>query len=208
MPTLITAEQRSDEWFSARLGRATASRFTDIMARTRSGYSASRKNYAAELTAEILTGMRPELFTTTAMQWGIDNEPLARLQYELETGNEVEETGFWQHEDIGAGASPDGLIGKDGLIEIKCSNTATHIETLRTKEVPYQYVAQVQGQLWITERKWCDFVTFDPRLPENAQMFIVRVNRDDDYINKLWEEIATFMSEVEKQVMFVKEFKR
>lgn len=207
MATLVDAEQRSIAWFEARLGRATASRFTDILAKTRSGYAASRKNYMAELTTQILTQEIPEGFTNASMQWGVDNEPLARLAYELETGNTVEETSFWQHDNIGAGASPDGLVNHDGLLEIKCPNTATHIETLSSKQVPYQYVAQVQGQLWITERKWCDFVSYDPRLPENAQMIIVHVERDDDFINNLQEEVAVFMTEVEKQVEFVRNYK-
>ncbi|MGH7238158.1 MAG: lambda exonuclease family protein, partial [Candidatus Saccharimonadales bacterium] len=156
MASLVNAEQRSNEWFAARLGKATASRFNDIMAKTRSGYAASRKNYLAELVTEILTGKQAEMFVSAAMQWGTDNEPVARLQYSLASGNEVEETGFWIHDTLAAGASPDGLIGKDGCLEIKCPNTATHIETLRSGKLPWQYRWQVQGQMWITGKKWCD----------------------------------------------------
>jgi putative phage-type endonuclease len=204
---LIQAEQRSDEWYKARLGRATASRFGDVLARTRSGYSAQRKNYKAELAVEILTGSHADFFSSAAMQWGTDTEPVARLNYMLATGNQVEETGFWVDDEIGAGASPDGFVGKDGLVEIKCPNTATHLETLERKEVPYQYKAQVQGQMWVTGRKWCDFVSYDPRLPENAQMIIIHVERDEDYIKNLAEEVEQFMMEVVEQVEFVKSYK-
>jgi putative phage-type endonuclease len=207
MATLVNAEQRSDEWFKARLGKATASRFNDVMARTRNGYGAQRKNYMAELVTQRLTGNIPETFTSAAMQWGTDNEPLARLAYQLETGNEATETGFWVHEIIPAGASPDGFVNDNGLLEIKCPNSATHLETLQKKELPYQYKAQVQGQLWITEKEWCDFVSFDPRLPENAQMIVIRVERDEDYIKQLEDELVTFLEEVDEQVEFVKNYK-
>lgn len=207
MSTLVEAEQRSPLWFKARLGRATASRFNDIMARTRSGYGAQRKNYKAELVVETLTGTQNEFYASTAMQWGTDTEPVARLAYILETGNEVEETGFWLDDELGAGASPDGFVGEDGLLEIKCPNTATHLETLERKEVPFQYRAQVQGQMWITGRKWCDFVSYDPRLPENAQMIIIHVERDDEYIKNLAQEVEDFMIEVVEQVEFVRSYK-
>lgn len=207
MATLVQAEQRSEEWFAARLGKATGSRFADIIARTRSGYAASRKNYRAELVSEILTGRPVETFTSAAMQWGTDNEPVARLQYELATGNEVKETGFWLHETLSAGASPDGFVGSDGLIEIKCPNTATHLETLIKKQVPKQYVAQIQGQMWITDRKWCDFVSYDPRLPDNAQLFIIRVARDEQFIQELEQEIIDFTQEVQDLVEFVRNYK-
>ena len=204
--TLVQADQRSDDWYKARAGRATASRFSDIMATTRTGYGAQRKNYMAELVIEILTGNPTEGFTSAAMQWGTDNEPVARLAYSLESGNDVEETGFWVDDELGAGASPDGFIGEDGLIEIKCPNSATHIETLQKRELPYQYKAQVQGQMWVTGRKWCDFVSYDPRLPENAQMIIIRVERDDSYIDNLAKEVEQFMVEVIEQVEFVQNY--
>lgn len=207
MSRLIEAEQRSPEWFAARLGKATGSRFADIMARTRSGYSTSRKNYAAELATEWLTNTPTETYTSTAMQWGTDYEPVARQRYELATGNDVVETGFWVHDDLDCGASPDGFIGDDGLIEIKCPNTATHIETLVKDKIPSQYYAQVQGQMWITDRKWCDFVSFDPRMPANARLKIVRVERDDDFIGRLEFEITDFLGEVAELVEFIKNYK-
>lgn len=207
MPQLVKADQRSPEWFAARLGKPSGSKYGDIVARTKSGYSASRKNYVAELAVERLTGRSTEVFVTSAMQWGTDNEPVARLNYELVTGRHAEETGFWLHDELETGASPDGLIDDDGLLEIKCPNTATHIDTLFRNKLPYQYQAQVQGQMWITGRKWCDFVSFDPRLPENAQMIVMRVERDDVYIADLEIEIKNFLEEVETQVEFIKNYK-
>jgi hypothetical protein len=139
------------------------------------------------------------------MAWGTETEPVARLEYTLATGNEVEETGLWVDGEIGA--SPDGFVNDDGTLEIKCPNTATHLETLITKKVPKQYYAQIQGQLLLTQRAWCDFVSYDPRLPENAQMIIIRVERDKLFIHDLKQELKTFLKEVEQQVKFVKEYR-
>lgn len=202
-------EQRTSNWFAVRWGKATASRFADIMATTRNGYAATRKNYLAELVIQRLTPppVEDDGFRTLAMQFGTDNEPVARLAYELETGNQVEEAYFEQHETLQAGASPDGYVGEVGLIEIKIPNTATHIETLRKQEVPAQYIPQIQGQLWITGRDWCDFVSYDPRLPENAQLFIKRVKRDPAYIKELQAEVTKFLNEVEKEVSFIANYK-
>jgi putative phage-type endonuclease len=207
MPTISSAEQGSEQWFLDRLGLATASRFNDVLCKIRNGYGASHKNYVAELTAERLTGRSAPSFTSQAMQNGIDNEPVARLNYMLQSGNDVEETGFWKHDELEAGASPDGLVNDEGLLEIKCPNINTHLDTLRARKVPKQYIAQVQGQMWITGRKWCDFVSFQPELPENAQMIIIRMDRDDNYIEELEKEVRNFLLEVENQVEFVKSFK-
>jgi predicted phage-related endonuclease len=177
------------------------------MAVIRTGESAQRRNYRAELVAERLSGVPSNGFTSAPMQWGIDNEPLARLAYELQSGNTVEDAFFETHKTLEAGASPDGYIGKDGLIEIKCPNTATHIETLKTQKLPKQYYAQVQGQLWITNRQWCDFLSFDPRLPDNAQLYLVRVERDESFIKDLEAEVTKFLREVEEEVNFIKEYK-
>lgn len=199
-------QQRSDEWFEARLGKATASRFKDVMTTIKTGEAAARKNYRAELVSERLTRTKEDGFTSTAMQWGIDNEDTARLRYELATGNTVEECGFISHYIMQAGASPDGLVNDDGLVEIKCPNTATHIETLKTARVPYQYYWQVMGQLWITGRKWCDFVSFDPRMPKNAQLFITRVEYDDEQVTKLASEVSSFLLEVDREVEFIRQY--
>lgn len=200
-------EQGTEEWHALRLGRATASRFKDVMAVIKSGESAQRRNYRSELIVERLTGARNDTFTSSAMQWGVDNEPLARLKYSLKTGNSAEECGFFAHDELMAGASPDGLIGDDGLLEIKCPNTATHIETLTSRRVPYLYYWQVMGQLWITGRQWCDFVSFDPRLPQNAAFFTTRVERDDVKIAELTGQITLFLKEVDKEEEFVRNYK-
>lgn len=207
MASLVKADQGTDQWKQARVGIATASRFGDVIAQTRSGYAASRKNYMAELVVERLTGLPADSFTSTAMAWGTETEPVARLEYSLATGNAVEETGLWIDDVLPIGASPDGFVNKDGTLEIKCPNTATHLETLMSKKVPRQYVAQIQGQLLLTDRKWCDFVSYDPRLPENAQMIIIRVERDQEYIDNLLKELTKFLDEVDEQVKFVKEYK-
>lgn len=192
-------EQRSDEWFKARAGLATASRFSDVLAKIKTGESASRRNYRAQLVCERLTGCPQESFTSPAMQWGTDQEPSARAAYEAATGELVDEVGFLQHPEIAAGASPDGLVGADGLVEIKCPNTATHIETL-LNGMPASHTPQIQGQLWITGRKWCDFVSFDPRMPEPMQLHIQRIERNDEFIANLETEIRKFLAEVEETI--------
>ena len=192
-------EQGSDEWFEQRLGRVTASRISDVMAKTRSGYSASRKNYMMELLCQRLTGKREEGFTSAAMQRGIDLEPLARAAYEVHTGLFVDEVGFVLHpEYLYIGASPDGLVGEKGLIEIKCPNTAQHVACLRSGEPDSKYWWQMQCQMACTGRDWCDFVSFDDRMPEELQLFCVRVERDDEAILDLITECLEFLGELEQ----------
>lgn len=194
-------EQRTAEWFQARLGKVTASRVADVIAKTKTGYSASRENYMAQLVVERLTNTQAETFTNAAMQWGTDQEPFARAAYELKMGVMVDETGLVDHPTIPmAGASPDGLIGEDGLVEIKCPNTATHIDTLLTQTVPAKYITQMQFQMACTGRQWCDFVSFDPRMPQKAQIFIKRVLRDDLFIKEVESEIKKFLAEVSAKV--------
>jgi len=198
--------QGSSEWFYQRLGKVTASRVADVIAKTKTGYSTSRDNYMAQLVVERLTFTKQESYTNAAMQWGTDTEPFARAAYEATQGVMVEEVGFVRHPSIEwAGASPDGLVGDDGLVEIKCPNTATMIETLLSQKVPGKYFIQMQFQLACTGRKWCDYVVFDPRMPAKAQMFVRRVDRDDEYIAHLEEEIAKFLVEVESQVQKLNE---
>jgi putative phage-type endonuclease len=194
-------EQGTDEWFAIRCGKVTASRIADIIATTKSGYSASRANYEAQLICEILTGKPAESFTNAAMQWGTETEPLARAQYELKTGNMVNQIGFVVHPKIEqAGASPDGLVDNDGLIEIKCPNTSTHLDTLLSQKVPSKYITQMTWQMVCTGRKWCDFVSYDPRLPENLQLYIERIELDEDYAKKLQNEVIMFLVEVNEKV--------
>jgi putative phage-type endonuclease len=194
-------EQRSPEWYSARLGRVTASRVADIIAKTKSGYSTSRANYMAELVCERLTGKQGDFYQNAAMVWGTETEPMARSAYEAHSGNLVTETGLVLHPSIAdAGASPDGLIDEDGLVEIKCPNTSTHIDTLLDEKVPSKYVTQIMWQMACTERKWCDFVSFDPRMPEHMQIFVKRIERDDDMIVELEREVEKFLVELEYKI--------
>ena len=201
MENLLEITQGSDAWHQARLGKVTASRIADIIATTKSGYSASRANYEAQLICEILTGKPAESFTNAAMAWGTETEPLARAQYELKTGNMVNQIGFVVHPKIEqAGASPDGLVDNDGLIEIKCPNTSTHLDTLLSQKVLSKYITQMTWQMLCTGRKWCDFVSYDPRLPDNLQLFIQRIELDEDYGKKLESEVKEFLEEVNEKV--------
>ena len=199
-------EQRTDDWFSARLGRVTASRTADVMAKTKSGYSASRANYMAQLITERLTGQAADGFTSAAMLHGTETEPQARMAYELMTGDTVRETGFVLHPTIADfGASPDGLVGSDGLIEIKCPNTATHIETLLSETVPSKYMTQMHVQMICTGRVWCDFVSFDPRLPGDMSFWMTRVERDDKLCAEIEAEVTTFLGELADKLAKLRE---
>lgn len=196
-------EQGSPEWFALRVGLVTASRLNDVMSTLKSGgEAATRKNYRAQLVAERLTGAKAESFTNGAMQWGIDNEPLARASYEVLHGIDVEQVGFIKHPVIEwTGASPDGLIGDDGLIEIKCPNTATHIDYLLAGVVPSDYKNQMLWQMECSGRKWCDFVSFDPRMPEDMQLFVIRYHRDEERLKELREGVVKFLDEVNEMLV-------
>ena len=194
-------EQGTPEWFAQRLGKVTASRVSDIIAKTKTGVSASRANYLAQLVAERLTGQASDTFKSGAMQHGTETEPQARMAYEAETGLMVTEVAMIQHGTIEmAGASPDGLVGDDGLVEIKCPNTSTHIATLMADKAPSQYIPQMQWQMACTGRAWCDFVSFDPRMPEDMQLFIKRVPRDNALIAEYEAEVVKFLAEVQETV--------
>jgi putative phage-type endonuclease len=201
--------QGSTEWFYQRLGKVTASRVAEVIAKTKTGYSTSRDNYMAQLVVERLTFTKTESYTNAAMQWGTDQEPFARAAYEAAQGVMVEEVGFVRHPTIEwAGASPDGLVGGEGegLVEIKCPNTLTMIETLLSQKVPGKYFTQMQFQLACTGRKWCDYVVFDPRMPAKAQLFVKRVDRDDAYIAEIEAEIVKFLAEVQSQVQQLNQY--
>lgn len=201
MSAVLAMEQRSDEWFAARCGKVTASKMADLCAKTKTGWGASRANYMALLIAERLTGQPAESYCNAAMQHGIDTEPHARAAYEFYSGLEVVEVGFIVHPEIvDSGASPDGLVGDDGLVEIKCPNTATHIDTLLNKKVPSKYILQMQWQMACTGRDWCDFVSFDPRMPAEMQSFIHRVDRDQDKISELEGMVQEFLAEIETKI--------
>jgi putative phage-type endonuclease len=194
-------EQGTPEWFAARLGNVTASRVADVIAKTKSGYSASRENYMAQLICERMTNTVAESYTNAAMQWGTETEPLARAAYESVADVLVDEVGYVQHPRIErAGASPDGLIGLFGLLEIKCPNTATHIDTLISEQVPTKYITQMQWQMVCTGRAWCDFVSFDPRLPNGLQVFVKRVEFDTEYAATLEIEVVKFLAELDTKI--------
>jgi putative phage-type endonuclease len=197
---LETDTQRSEDWYAARLGKATACRFKVAIAALKSGAPAqAQRDYLTELVVERLTGQRVQKFVTAAMQWG-DHEPEARTAYEQRTGISVEETGFICHDTLLAGCSPDGLVDWDGLIEIKCPfNSAVHIETL-LNGMPDEHRAQVQGQMWITGRQWCDFVSYDPRMPAELQLHVQRIQRDPSFIADLEARITSFLQQVGTQV--------
>jgi putative phage-type endonuclease len=200
-------EQRTDDWFAARLGKVTASRVADVVAKTKNGYSASRENYMADLIVERLTGQKASSFSNAAMEWGTEQEPNARAAYSARTGELVEEVGFIDHPTIAlSGASPDGLVS-EGIVEFKCPNTATHLEYLLAGKAPEKYVTQMQWQMACTGRPWCDFVSFDPRLPEHLQMLVVRIPRNEVRIIELEDEVRKFLAELDDKVKKLQELK-
>lgn len=193
--------QGSDEWFAQRLGRLTASRMADVIARTKDGYSTSREKYMVELALERITGARQEAYSNAAMEWGTNSEPLARAAYEADTGFLVVETGMVPHPRIAmAGASPDGLVNHDGLLEIKCPQSATHVRNLCSGKPEGKYLTQMMWQMACTERDWCDFVSYDPRMPDGLQLMVTRIERDDKRIQQLEEEAEKFLDEVDVMV--------
>lgn len=193
-------EQRSEEWFAVRLGKVTASRIADVMAKTKSGYGASRANYMAELLAERLSGQPAERFFSAAMQWGTDTEAAARAAYEFVRDAAVIEVGFVPHPRLHqSGASPDGLVDEAGLVEIKCPNTSTHLATMLGAKIETKYLMQMQWQMVCANRVWCDFVSFDPRLPVAYQMAVERVYRNDAVTEEIENEVRLFLEELEEK---------
>ena len=201
----VAVQQGTNEWHQLRLGKVTASRVADILAKTKTGPSASRQNYLIELALQRTTGIVEESYSNGAMEWGTQTEPQARVAYEVKTGNFVDQVAFVDHPTISAfGCSPDGLVNDKGLIEIKCPNSATHWSYIKSKEPPNKYFIQMQAQMACTNRDWCDFVSFDPRMPERSQLFIVSVARDNEFILYMEAEIKQFLSEVEAEVKQMK----
>jgi YqaJ-like viral recombinase domain len=197
----IACEQGTPEWRQARSGIATASCFADLMAKIKSGESASRKNYRAQLVVERLTGKPVNSFSSAAMRQGTEREPDARRAYMERTGNEVVEVGFCRHDDIECGASPDGLVEVKGVLEIKCPELAKHLEYLRIAAEPPEYRCQIQGEIWLCERDWCDFVSYNPDFPSWAQLIVRRIYRDDKLIKEMQDEISIFMDQVRKETL-------
>jgi predicted phage-related endonuclease len=184
-------EKTKDEWHQQRLGKLTASRFEDLVTRDKSGKKpgVAAMKYVYEKVAELLTNA-PHIVTSQAMDWGNEMEAFARTKYTEITKNEVTQAGFFEYTEM-SGGSPDGLVDEDGIIEIKCPfNPANHIETIITNEVPVKYIYQIQGNLMVTDRKWCDYISYDPRVQEpSLQIFIMRVHRDEEIINEIKERI-------------------
>ena len=191
-------KQRTSEWFQARLGKVTASHIADVMRKTKSGYSATRENYLVDLVCERLTGEVAEHYVSKEMEWGIMQEENAITEYELATGNVVSFVGFVEHLALEqTGASPDGLVGEDGLVEVKCPTTKTHLKTLMGSPIDNDYMLQMQWQMACTGRAWCDFVSYDPRLPVGLQMEIRRVPRDNDLIETIESEVLDFLRQLD-----------
>jgi len=198
---VIDFPQGSAEWLASRAGRVTASRIADVLARIKNGEAAARRDYRAQIVAEILTGKPQDSgFINDEMRWGVEQELFARAAYEVATDTLVDKVGLVLHPEIDrAAASPDGLAG-DGLVEIKCPKTATHLEYLLAGEVPSKYRPQMLWQMACTERTWCDFVSFDPRLPQDLQLFKVRLDRDDKVIKEMETEVRKFLEEVDEVI--------
>lgn len=200
-------EQRSDEWFQTRLGKVTASRISDVIAKTKTGPSTSRYNYLIQLVSERLTGKKGDsVFINQAMQDGIDREEVARTLYTLKHG-EVDEVGFIDHPTIAmSGASPDGALkGVNGGIEIKSPIETTHTNTLMTQSVPTKYIPQMQWQMACAGYDFVDFISYNPNFPDHLQLFVKRLDRDNDYIRQLESEVSAFLAEVEQQILKLKE---
>lgn len=202
IPIELATIQGTEAWFEAKLGKVSASRIKHVMAKTtKGGWGADRDNYMAELVVERLTGKRSETFVNAAMEWGTMQEPHARAAYSFMLDVDVVEVGFIDHPRIPmSGASPDGLVGKRGMIEIKCPSTKTHIATLRRGTAPTDYVDQMQWQMACTDREWVHFVSFDPRLPEPLNLFIKRVERNEARIMVLEKAVIDFLEELNQVV--------
>lgn len=197
----MSAPQGTNEWLLDRAGKVGASSIADLMARTKSGYGASRANLMARLLTERLTGQPVEAFTSAAMQWGNDVEPQARSAYEFRQDAVVVETGWVPHPEIkGTGCSPDGLVDADGLVEIKCLMTANHVEMLLGQKPDRKYILQVQHQMGCTGRQWTDLCFFDPRLPFSMQLLTQRIARDESMIKEIEAEVIKFLSELDGKI--------
>lgn len=197
---IVDVEQGTAEWIQLRVGLVTASRAADVLAKlkTKDKESAARANYRSEIVCETLTGRAADHFVSPAMEWGTLTEPMARTEYELKYDVNVDLIGFATHPSIKRfGASPDGLVGENGLVEFKCPNTSTHIGWFLEGKVPEEYQPQMLAEMACTGRQWCDFVSFDPRLPKKLRMYTVRFVRDEERIKALELEVNKFLSDVD-----------
>jgi len=210
---LIEVTQQSDEWLKMRIGMCTASRMGDVVKRLKrksngsekGEYTAKHYDYMMELVAERLTGRSEDHYVTPAMEHGVEQEPFARASYEMQSEDEVNPGGFAMHPTIQwYGASPDSLVGSDGLLEIKCLKTINHLEILKSQTIPEEYLPQMLAEMSCAERQWCDFVSFDPRMPEGLRFFVQRLHRDEALITALEAEVVSFLAEVEEMVTRLK----
>ena len=194
--------QGSDAWKAIRLGKVTASRVADATDLLKSGKpGAKRETYLGELIAERLTGVAVEKYQNEMMRWGSAQEPEARALYEFMRSVDVEQVAFVPHPTIPmAGCSPDGLVGDDGLVEIKCPSTSTHVDTLLAQAIPDEYRKQMLWQMACTGRRYVDFVSYDPRLPPHLTMFVCRLERDDAAIAELEAGVRAFLAEIDMKV--------
>lgn len=199
--------QRSEDWYAVRAGKVTASRVHDVIAKLKSGgYAAGRANYMADLVIERLTGEPVRSFTSAAMQHGIDTEPQARAAYEFMADADVEEVGFVPHPEIEmAGASPDGLVGSDGMLELKCPQPAAHLDLLLGGSIELRYASQMQWQMACAGRQWCDYASFQPLFPAHLQLHVRRIERDDNIIAAMEDEVRAFLAEVERKIQQLEE---
>lgn len=194
-------EQRSPEWLALRAGKLTGSCAKDMLAEIKSGEAAARRDLRYKLVAERLNGQSQEdSYVNAAMQWGIDHEADAIQAYEAATGNLVEPIGFCEHDALAVGTSPDGFVGADGIVSIKCPKTATHVSYLRSSKEPAEHAAQNTHELWLTGRAWIDFVSFDPRLPEGLQLVVLRVTRKAAELDAYQAKALAFLNEVDVEV--------
>ena len=205
---VLDLPQGSDAWKSARAGLVTASRMCDVLAKIKTGEAAARRDYRSQLVAEILTGVpQDDGYMNAEMQWGVENEPFARAAYEVATEQLVDQIGLVLHPSIErAAASPDGLVGADGVLEIKCPKTATHLQYLMDGVMPAKYEPQVMWQLACTGRAWADFISFDPRLPEKMRLFRVRLERDEKRIAELEREVIAFLVDLDRMLQTIRRF--
>jgi len=199
-------DQNTEEWLSARMGKITSSRLGELLAKTKSGYSASRENYLTELLLERITGEREEHFESYDMKVGHEREPIARSIYEAQHGVMVEQVGFFDHPSLPmTGGSPDGLVDEWGVIEIKCPKSRTHLETIITRKMPVGYVYQAQWNMECTAREWCDYVSFHPNFPEDRQVVVIRVERDESMLTMIRSEVVSGNAWIDEMIRKLKE---
>lgn len=192
--------QRTDAWQSARCGRLTGSRAGAMLATVKTGEAAARRDLRTQLVVERLTNtVQDDGFVSKDMQWGTDNESAALAAYEAETGSLLTKVGFISALDVMAGYSPDALVGSDGFVEAKCPRSANHLRYLKATQLPTEHLPQIQHGFWLSGANWCDFVSFDPRMPKHLQLVVIRVERAAVDIDGYAKKALTFLEEVEAE---------